>query len=127
MAEEVGMLAVLFENAALLDSARTAGAMDAFAFWGLPHAVEGTRDAASIQSAHPAETIWAVCETNRAIEDSYRKGLRVVAIGSGFRAVVHQGDIAVESVENLIDALGAHYTRTALKLRDLIASEFENT
>jgi|GEM_PF-6919985 len=120
------MLAVLFADERLLHCAQAAEARKILTHWGVPFAARGTGECAKICEQIPAGYIWSVCDTVDAALLARKDGNPVVFIGRSEHFEAHEHDLVLSSLDDLIAALSPHYTRTVLRLRDVIASEFES-
>ncbi|MFN2527311.1 MAG: hypothetical protein ABR584_01170 [Candidatus Baltobacteraceae bacterium] len=120
------MLAVLFADETLLHCAQADESRKVLTHWGVPFAARGTRECAEICEQIPAGYIWSVCDTVDAALHARKDGNLVVFIGRSEDFKAREHDLVLSSFDDLIAALSPHYTRTALRLRDVIASEFES-
>lgn len=120
------MLAVIFADEKLLSSLEAVEARNALRYWGVPFAARGTSACTEILDRVPAEAIWVVCDNVKAALPAREAGSPVVFIGPDPRFEPAPGDIVIQALRDLIEALSPHYTRTVLALRDVIASEFDS-
>lgn len=121
------LLAVLFSDQRQMLSS---GATDAFAalkYWGVPFATRGSREGSEIWERFPRNSVWIVCDSVDAALLAQRDGCPVVFVGSNPGFKVLSRDIAIATLYDLADSLRPLYTEAALRLRDVIASEFESS
>ncbi len=121
------MLAVLFSNKGFEHSAGADQAFAALTYWGVPFGVSGTREGTEVCEKFPPHTIWIVCDASEAAISAQRNGHPVIFVGSSPPFEISKTAIAIASLYDFPNAVRPFYTRAALTLRDVIASEFEST
>ncbi len=100
--------------------------LGALGYWGVPFASDETPEGAKIRATIPPHATWVVCESLETALAAQREGSPVVFVGSNAPFKPLDGDIVLGSLHEFPGAAAPHYTRTALQLRNVIASEFES-
>lgn len=119
------LLAVLFWDENLMLSPGADEALAALRYWGVPFAARGTRDGDLIRKNVPSGSLWTVCDTLEGAVSAQGCGSPVVFVGSNHQFNPLPDDHVIASLHGFEDAVRPIYARTALRLRDVIASEFE--
>ncbi|MDQ6929779.1 MAG: hypothetical protein M3126_03810 [Candidatus Eremiobacteraeota bacterium] len=118
------MFAVLFSDEHLMLCAPGLQALDVLKFWGVPFAMHDSTEGLEICRSLPAESILVVCDKADDALKAQRSGHPVVFVGPGAGFIESEEDIVIGSLIEFADAVRPRYTRTALDLRNIIASEF---